>query len=453
MSDDNENDLFVVTEEGDVFDADAETSLQMANDFPDLVAVRPSDFDEFVRQETDTICRYYAEEEEDEEVGEGDDAVDDGEAQEPGIDDHFDQEFVRTLSEFVLEEVVGRRRYKGATYYQCKFHMEPQPSWEPEDDLLDAGHLPKIEAYLNKKRVKPAKKPSTKTRDNVRLIREAYAQVIPSKCFNVIDQQNNNAFLIDRIVSRANESMMTVKDLYFLPYAKAPTTYGSAVVGESPLQRFSAAVNDAKSAHRQPVLEVVFHGTAAANIPSICCRGLLVPNTVSDVKVSNGSAYGVGVYTARVPNISVSYARNTDLMFVVAAHITDSCLRSTNNNILVFDQAQHVCPIALMRFQSQRDTRPKRSVNVYVLDATPSDPNYQLPTKHAVVYTPPLRAFSQSISGNTINIPTAPPSSSPAEGKVQKQFRVLSKRDLRTAPRFVKEQYQAGLIKAPTGKK
>ena len=40
-----------------------------------------------------------------------------------------------------------------------------------------------------------------------------------------------------------------------------------------------------------------FHGTRAANIPSILSTGLRVPGQESGVRVANGSAHGVGIYT------------------------------------------------------------------------------------------------------------------------------------------------------------
>ena len=40
-----------------------------------------------------------------------------------------------------------------------------------------------------------------------------------------------------------------------------------------------------------------YHGTRVANIPSILTTGLKVPGADSGVRVANGSAHGVGIYT------------------------------------------------------------------------------------------------------------------------------------------------------------
>mmetsp|Transcript_60376 Transcript_60376/g.155606 ORF Transcript_60376/g.155606 Transcript_60376/m.155606 type:complete len:459 (+) Transcript_60376:72-1448(+) len=54
-------------------------------------------------------------------------------------------------------------------------------------------------------------------------------------------------------------------------------------------------------------LMVGYHGTKEKNIGSIARRGLLVPNHEENgVKVANGSAHGVGVYTAQLGSASLS---------------------------------------------------------------------------------------------------------------------------------------------------
>ena len=40
-----------------------------------------------------------------------------------------------------------------------------------------------------------------------------------------------------------------------------------------------------------------YHGTRVQNIPSILSTGLKVPGQQSGVRVANGSAHGVGIYT------------------------------------------------------------------------------------------------------------------------------------------------------------
>lgn len=61
-----------------------------------------------------------------------------------------------------------------------------------------------------------------------------------------------------------------------------------------------------------------YHGTAAKNIPSISKKGLMVPGH-GGVRVVNGSAHGVGIYTARLgkPSLSKGFC-DSDQMFLCA---------------------------------------------------------------------------------------------------------------------------------------
>lgn len=53
-------------------------------------------------------------------------------------------------------------------------------------------------------------------------------------------------------------------------------------------------------------ISIGYHGTKQRNIGSISKVGLLVPGQESGVKVANGSAHGVGVYTAQLGSASLS---------------------------------------------------------------------------------------------------------------------------------------------------
>jgi len=55
------------------------------------------------------------------------------------------------------------------------------------------------------------------------------------------------------------------------------------------------------------VLRPAYHGTNVTNLPSIYEKGLLVPSSDNGIHVANGSAHGVGVYTAKVVNPSLSW--------------------------------------------------------------------------------------------------------------------------------------------------
>lgn len=65
-----------------------------------------------------------------------------------------------------------------------------------------------------------------------------------------------------------------------------------------------------------PLPTAAYHGTRAANIPSITRHGLLVPGS-RGVTVEHRSAHGVGIYTARLgsPFLSLSFCDSNQILF------------------------------------------------------------------------------------------------------------------------------------------
>eukprot|EP00933_Yihiella_yeosuensis_P059566 TRINITY_DN609_c0_g1_i1.p1 TRINITY_DN609_c0_g1~~TRINITY_DN609_c0_g1_i1.p1 ORF type:complete len:493 (-),score=87.28 TRINITY_DN609_c0_g1_i1:460-1872(-) len=61
----------------------------------------------------------------------------------------------------------------------------------------------------------------------------------------------------------------------------------------------------------QGQLRPVWHGTSESNLSSIYERGLLIPGQDNTLRVVNGSAYGLGIYTATAndPQVSINYCR------------------------------------------------------------------------------------------------------------------------------------------------
>ena len=70
------------------------------------------------------------------------------------------------------------------------------------------------------------------------------------------------------------------------------------------------------------------------------------PNPIS---IANGSAYGVGVYTAKEPSTSDHYARGSGQMLVCAG----LCKQASHNagSIVVFSNEQHVLPCYLVKYR------------------------------------------------------------------------------------------------------
>ncbi|CAE7410406.1 unnamed protein product [Symbiodinium sp. CCMP2592] len=64
---------------------------------------------------------------------------------------------------------------------------------------------------------------------------------------------------------------------------------------------------DAQQTSKKPdALQPALHGTNQSNLGSIYSRGLLIPGNHNGLRVVNGSAYGLGIYTAYVQNASMS---------------------------------------------------------------------------------------------------------------------------------------------------
>lgn len=115
-------------------------------------------------------------------------------------------------------------------------------------------------------------------------------------------------------------------------------------------------------------VHLTFHGTREKNQAPICEKGFIIPGQ-EGVGVANGSAHGVGIYTSRTADYSVSYASDCKSMFVCAVYddtssSTESChyrhvgekkhLTSKNgssqsvkcvNNIVVLFNKSYVVPL------------------------------------------------------------------------------------------------------------
>ena len=75
----------------------------------------------------------------------------------------------------------------------------------------------------------------------------------------------------------------------------------------------SLAKNYKRARNFSNTLEIVYHGTAVNNLPSIVTKGLLMPGT-EGVRVVNGSAFGVGIYVGTSPVVSLSYSNSSKLL-------------------------------------------------------------------------------------------------------------------------------------------
>jgi hypothetical protein len=112
------------------------------------------------------------------------------------------------------------------------------------------------------------------------------------------------------------------------------------VVQPETLADFTAA-NEAQAS-----LTLLFHGTQPKFVSSIKKFGLLVPGEAANVKVVNGSALGVGIYTAGEAATPLGYCRGGDKLFVCAGGPPDR----VSGSVRVFMSSKLVVPVFAVTF-------------------------------------------------------------------------------------------------------
>lgn len=106
-------------------------------------------------------------------------------------------------------------------------------------------------------------------------------------------------------------------------------------------------------------LRPAFHGTAVQRLQSIFERGLLIPGQENGVKVVNGSAHGLGIYTAQVdaPSLSLGFCRGGPML---VCGVLDDSTRLQQGAIIgrhqVLSESEHVRHVgnAMVVFDQRR---------------------------------------------------------------------------------------------------
>lgn len=88
-------------------------------------------------------------------------------------------------------------------------------------------------------------------------------------------------------------------------------------------------------------IKLVFHGTPADNIESICTNGL-------DPARRNGQAYGPGEYFGAAMDVSKGYCRSGRHMLIFAVLLDKSGLTVSNKQMVVVNKAEHQLPLAVV---------------------------------------------------------------------------------------------------------
>ena len=93
-------------------------------------------------------------------------------------------------------------------------------------------------------------------------------------------------------------------------------------------------------------VELVYHGTAEANVDIICRNGL-------DPARRRGQAYGPGEYFAGTPAISLGYCKGGTKMLIFACLMDKTGLTNNIGNIIVINKVEHQLPLFTVSFQTQ----------------------------------------------------------------------------------------------------
>merc|ERR1719330_1526626 len=91
-----------------------------------------------------------------------------------------------------------------------------------------------------------------------------------------------------------------------------------------------------------------FHGTAEGNLPGIYEEGFVIPGQGNKVRVANGSAHGLGIYTAVAsnPRLSLNYTRGSRKLLVcgVLDSLNSNHVHHAGDAMVIFDTCR-VAPL------------------------------------------------------------------------------------------------------------
>jgi len=106
------------------------------------------------------------------------------------------------------------------------------------------------------------------------------------------------------------------------------------------VDRFMKIICDKPSTRLRPA----FHGTSVCNHSGIFKDGLLIPGQGNTLKVANGSAHGLGIYTANLNAAWLSRGFCDKPKILVCAVLQTGAVRHVFDAMVVFNAA-HVVPL------------------------------------------------------------------------------------------------------------
>lgn len=277
----------------------------------------------------------------------------------------FSREVTTIEEEWIIERILDRRFIKGgkggdyAVFYDdfgnketgmlnpghleylCKWKGYVEPTWETKELLEDEGFLRECRSYddahsvVCRTRVIPslsdvfpqyAVKQKKLRRESVEYNELVFGEMGPlNEMFSLsMDEQRH---------------LLQTNNLNLYGYGCCAT--------DDNIQRFIKTYRSKQKSHR-PIF--LYHGSQIANLPSICKNGLRVPRTPRDI--THGSGYGIGIYAAFSPSVSVRYCHSPTacrlLLCIGLVSNNDPNVKMIPNFCVVFRQPELILPVVAM---------------------------------------------------------------------------------------------------------
>uniref|UniRef100_A0A7S4CSJ1 Chromo domain-containing protein n=1 Tax=Eutreptiella gymnastica TaxID=73025 RepID=A0A7S4CSJ1_9EUGL len=248
--------------------------------------------------------------------------------------------FSNASDEWVIEKILQRKRYQGEQYYLVKWKGYASPSWELEQDLDSQGYGGWLEKFVVEAAVRCREQGAAKV---LQPTEEKQCRVPRSEPF--------------RVAGPGEFSPEIYWHNFQLRIAEAFKQAGACVsriqniVDPSRSRTFMCRWMKSRQHDKAAVPVMLFHCTPNHNIPGIVKNGLVVPGTGHNVTVANGSAYGVGIYTARSP--LTGFCRGGNYAFVCAGLVGPRFLGTADHgSIVVFFDPDTVLPCFLVEIHT-----------------------------------------------------------------------------------------------------
>jgi hypothetical protein len=314
----------------------------------------------------------------------------------------FSREYTPEEEEWILEEILKRRIDKEtASYvYLCRWKWYREPTWESRALLEDEGYVNRLNEFDHK------------------IVAKGLSASVASQ------KKASSPPVMRSLVEMLPELLNTVE--------VEASKYGWKVSKFAPVENRELHRNFVQKWNMMPEakLKVLFHGSRLNNFMSIETHGLIIPGR-RGVKVAHGSAYGLGIYTAKNPSYSASYAQDRT-MFVCLGLLQNRTYHSIRevNDICVFFDDRLVVPVMAVQFETYGafTTREEYPSVRALLNA--------LGAYHQVSSVAPAAAPQVVMPGNVADATGNPK----AKGGMTKKM-------LKQAPKSIKELYKAGVLK------